>query len=106
MKGKDTGASLKFQYGTYIKSQEPICFTGDFFPYLSPSCALFNSGKDVKTKIMEANKYAIGFNILQFKVNEQFVPTVATDPKIYTIGAALPLTAQLKETISGYVNLN
>jgi len=37
-----TGAILKFEYGTYIKTQEPICFTGDFFPYLSPSCFLLN----------------------------------------------------------------
>jgi len=91
-KGKDTGAVLKFQYGTYIKSQEPICFTGDFFPFLSPSCSLLNSGKAVNTKIHNAHEYAIDFNILELKVNENWVPTVALDPKIYTVGATLPLT--------------
>lgn len=39
---RPTGAVLEFGYGTYIKSQEPICFTGDFFPFQSPSCKLYN----------------------------------------------------------------
>ena len=40
-----TGASLDFVYGAYLMSQEPICFTGDFFPFYAPSCALHNSGE-------------------------------------------------------------
>jgi len=55
--GSDTGAVIEFQYGTYVKSDEPICFTGDFFPYLSPSCKLYINGGDepINTYINSAN---------------------------------------------------
>ena len=29
---------FEVKYGSYEKSHEMICKTGDFFPYLSPSC--------------------------------------------------------------------
>ena len=39
--GTLSGATIEFSYGTYVRSHEPVCFTGDFFPYLSPSCQLW-----------------------------------------------------------------
>lgn len=42
-------AVLNYEYGTFIESQEPICFTGDFFPFSSPSCLLRFNGEDVNT---------------------------------------------------------
>jgi hypothetical protein len=36
--GAYSNAWFSFSYGTYFRSNEEICFTGDFFPYQSPSC--------------------------------------------------------------------
>ena len=41
--GFPIGAELSYDYGTYIKSQEPICFTGDFFKFISPSCVFYSN---------------------------------------------------------------
>ena len=38
--GAYSNAWFSFSYGTYHRSNEEICFTGDFFPYQSPSCYL------------------------------------------------------------------
>ena len=31
---------LYYEYGYMLNTNEPICFTGDFFVYPSPSCGL------------------------------------------------------------------
>ena len=109
--GSPTGAVIEFRYGTYVRSHEPICFTGDFFPYLSPSCQLHNSDGPVNTEIHNPNAYAMHFDILELKINEDFVPRTETDPQYYVIdengnGQSLDLTAQLTEAIQGYINLD
>jgi hypothetical protein len=47
--GADSNAWFSFKYGTYYRSNAEICFTGDFFPFQSPSCHLHNSGLPVAT---------------------------------------------------------
>jgi len=49
--GESTNAYIKFEYGTYMKSNEPICFTGDFFAYPSPSCGFREHRMPVSTSI-------------------------------------------------------
>jgi len=68
-----TGASLDFVYGAIEKTNEPICFTGDFFPFYAPSCALINSGAPQPTRLHGANEYAIDMNILEMKLNENYI---------------------------------
>jgi len=57
--GADSNAWFSFKYGTYYRSNEEICFTGDFFPYQSPSCHLKNSGLPVATQIHNPHEYAM-----------------------------------------------
>ena len=46
-----TAAWLNYEYGTYMKSNEPICFIGDIFPAISPSCGLKLDYMPVSTMI-------------------------------------------------------
>jgi len=38
--GAYANAWFAYKYNTYQRSNEEICFTGDFYPYMSPSCYL------------------------------------------------------------------
>jgi len=51
-----------------------ICFTGDFFPFGSPSCQLwFGDGNgerwDINTRVHNANEYAIDDSVLELVIN-------------------------------------
>ena len=101
-----TGAVLQFVYGSIEKTNEPICFTGDFFPFYAPSCTLFNSSEVQPTRQHGANEYAIDRNILELKVNDDYQWQVPAEPVVYSIGAVVDVSRDLSETLQGYVDLD
>ena len=38
----ETGAFIEYEYNKMQISNEPVCYTGDIFPYEIPSCRLKN----------------------------------------------------------------
>lgn len=46
----------------------------------------------VGTTIHNPHEYAVGFDILELKLNEDWTPTVSLDPKTYSVGGTLSLT--------------
>ena len=101
-----TGAELQFAYGAYLMTQEPICFTGDFFPFYAPSCQLLNSAVEVPTRIHDPREYAIDMNILELKLNEDWEWQVPAEPVVYARGAIVEVSRDLSDTLAGYVDLD
>jgi len=104
------GAKLNYEYGTFIESQELICFTGDFFPFNSPSCQLFmHNGGDrlaVNTQIHNANEYQIDDSVIELVVNDGAEEEVDQDFNVYSSGAPLAIDAALEEAIRGTVDVD
>ena len=90
-----TGATMHFKYGSIEKTNEPICFTGDFFPFYAPSCGLVNSDVEQPTMLHGANEYAIDRNILELKVNEELQWQVPAEPVVYARGAVVEVSHDL-----------
>jgi hypothetical protein len=70
--GADVNVWFSFKLGTYYRSNEEICFTGDFFPYQSPSCYLKNSGLPIATQIHNPHEYAMDRFVQQIVVNMDY----------------------------------
>lgn len=95
--GLPAGAILNFEYGTYIESQEPICFTGDFFPFGSPSCvlALRTDGvsEEISTRIHNANEYQIDDSVIELVINQDFEEEIDQDFNVYSTGEPISIDA-------------
>jgi hypothetical protein len=103
--GAYSNAWFSFSYGTYHRSNAEICFTGDFFPYQSPSCTLHNSGLPVATQIHNPHEYAMDDLITQIVLNSDYEPWVDSLPETFQVGGNVDLTNQLSAAIQGYVEL-
>lgn len=103
--GAYANAWLTFAYGTYLRSNEEICFAGDFFPYQSPSCSLQNSHLPVATQIHNPHEYAMDQFILEIVLNQDYREFYETEPVAYSIGGAVDLTNQLSRALQGYVSM-
>jgi len=104
--GAFSNAWLTFSYGTYLRSNEEICFAGDFFPYQSPSCHLENSHLPVSTQIHNPHEYAMDQYILEIVLNDNYLPYHETEPAEFSIGGSVDLTNQLSAALQGYVDLD
>jgi hypothetical protein len=78
--GAYSNAWFSFQYGTYYRSNEEVCFTGDFFPYMSPSCRLQNSGLPVATQIHNPHEYAMDQFVMEIVLNSDYLGWHETAP--------------------------
>jgi len=76
--GAYSNAWFSFRIGTYQRSNEEICFAGDFFPYMSPSCYLQNSGLPVATQIHYPHEYAMDKFIMDIVLNLDYLPYYET----------------------------
>lgn len=103
--GAYSNAWFSFSYGTYFRSNEEICFTGDFFPYQSPSCHLQNSGLPVATQIHNPHEYAMDQFVMEIVLNSGYLPFQETEPTVFQTGGTVDLTNQLSSAIQGYVDL-
>lgn len=77
---------MHYNYGTYIRSENLICFTGDFFPFNSPSCKLFLNGVEVNTRLHNANEYQIDDSVVELVVNDGYDEDITQDFNIYQTG--------------------
>jgi hypothetical protein len=57
--GAASNAWFSFWYTSHMRSNEEICFGGDFFPYMNPSCYFQNSGLPVSTQLHNPHEYAM-----------------------------------------------
>lgn len=103
--GADSNAWFSFKYGTYYRSNAEICFTGDFFPFQSPSCHLHNSGLPVATQIHNPHEYAMDNIIMETLINAPYTPFETNEPVVFDLGGELDLTNQLTNALRGYVDL-
>jgi hypothetical protein len=102
--GADADVWFSFAYGTFERSNEEICFSGDHYPYMGPSCYLQNSGLPVATQIHNPQEYAIDPIIQEMLINADYnysdYNTVA-----FNLGSSVDLTNQVTQALQGYVNI-
>ena len=60
--------------------------------------------ESVNTAIHVGNYYALSFDILELKINEDFLPYTEYDPILYSLGDGVDVTEHLYTTIQGYVD--
>lgn len=93
--GASSNAWFSFFYNTYQRSNEEICFSGDFFPYINPSCYLQNSGLPVSTQLHNPHEYAMDMFMQEVFLNGYYEPYSGTWPEVVTVGGQIDLTNQL-----------
>jgi len=92
---------MDYLYGTFIESQELICFTGDFFPFTSPHCELYLADDAINTHVHNANEYQIDDSALEFIINQGSAEESSTELNVFSTGEPLAISDQLAEAMTG-----